>query len=182
MIFSEDTWKFINTFAPWFSAIGTITAVILSLHLARRDKHIRLEVTGGHRLIVTPGVPGPHPEYLVINIVNVGHREAQIKNIGWKVGIFKKRYAVQTTTNDGTSSPLPIRLKDGEEAKYFVPLNEETKWSERFAKDMLKPFPRLQAYFVRVQAFTSVGDTFESRIEKGLREKLIETVRSSERP
>lgn len=175
-MFDQKAWMFINSFAPWLSAVGVISAVLVSLHLARRDKNIRLEVSAGHRLIATPGEPGPYPEYLVIHIVNIGHRDAQLINIGWKVGILKKRYAVQTTMQDGMSSQLPVRLKDGEEAKYFIPLDKELNWLKGFAEKMMQPFPRLQRYFVRIQAFTSVGNTFESRIEKGLRKKFNEAL------
>jgi hypothetical protein len=86
-----------------------------------------LHVTAGHRLIVTQGQKGPHPEYLLIRIVNIGHREAQITNIGWKVGLFKKQHAIQSTIRDSISSHLPVRLKDGEEAAYYIPLIGEYK-------------------------------------------------------
>jgi len=40
-----ETWKFINTFAPWFSAIGTILAVVTSLYSAgQADGFIRRSV------------------------------------------------------------------------------------------------------------------------------------------
>jgi hypothetical protein len=96
MLFDRTTWTFINSFADWLSALGTVSAVILALYLARRDKNVRLEVSAGHRIVVTPGTEGPYPEYLMIRIVNIGHREAQITNIGWKVGLFRRlsRYAV----------------------------------------------------------------------------------------
>lgn len=179
---TQDTWRFINSFAPWFSALGTISAVVVAIYLARRDKTVRLEVSAGHRLIVTPGTPTPWPEYLCIKVVNVGHRDAQVTNVGWKVGILRKRYAVQTTINDGMSSAIPVRLRDGEEAKYYIPLNDETNWLEDFGRKMLRPFPSLQVRFVRVQAFTSIGKTYEAPIEPGLREKLIEAVKRSVRP
>ena len=89
-------------------------------------------VSAGHRIIVGPGSQEPYPEYLSICIVNIGHRDAQIINIGWKVGIVKKRYAVQSTINDGMSSTIPVRLKDGEEAKFLIPLNKETNWLRDF--------------------------------------------------
>ena len=173
---SRDTWRFINTFAPWLSALGTLSAVALSLYLARRDKTVRLEVSAGHRLLVTPGTPGPWPEFLAISVVNIGHRDAQITNIGWRVGILRKRHAIQTTITDGMSSQLPIRLRDGEEAKYFVPMNETTNWLDNFASKMLAPLPRVQVYFVRIQVFTTIGRTFEARIESSLRDKLIAAV------
>jgi hypothetical protein len=179
---TQDTWRFINSFAPWFSALGTISAVLLAIHLARRDKTLRLEVSAGHRLIVTPGTPGPWPEYLSINIVNVGHREAQITNIGWKVGVLRKQHAIQTTINDGMSSPIPVRLRDGEEAKYLIPLNERTNWLEDFGTKMLTPLPWLQVRFIRVQVFTSIGKTFEAPIEPGLQKMLREAITQSVRP
>ena len=106
--------------------------VIVSIYLARRDKNIRLDVSAGHRLLVTPGVKGPHPEYVCIMVVNIGHRCAELTGIGWKVGMFKKRHAVQTTSIDGLSSQLPIRLKDGEEAKYFIKLDKNNLESNHF--------------------------------------------------
>ncbi len=53
-MFTQDTWEFINSFADWFSAVGTFAAVIVALLLAMRDRTIRLEVSAGHRLIVSP--------------------------------------------------------------------------------------------------------------------------------
>lgn len=145
----KETWEFINSFAPWFSAFGTLTAVILAIYLARRDKNIRLEISAGHR-------------------------EAQIVNIGWKIGFFKKEYSIQTLIpNDQISSPMPVRLKDGEEAKYFIPLNEETKWIENIIQKSLQPNPRIKISFMKLQVFTSVGKTFNSRIENGLKKRIL---------
>jgi hypothetical protein len=45
----QETWRFINTFAPWLSAIGTLTAVAVSLYLARRSDRQKLEVRVGLR-------------------------------------------------------------------------------------------------------------------------------------
>jgi len=169
----RTTWEFINSFSPWLAALGTIAAVIVSLYLARRDKRIRLEVSTGVRLMVTPGMKGKHPEYLTIRIVNIGHREAQVINIGWKVGLFKKQYAVQTTIRDRLSSDMPVCLKDGEIATYYIPLDEKSEWISDFARDFLARNPKFRSRFIKVAAYTSVGTNFEARIEKGLRERLI---------
>lgn len=176
----RETWEFINSFSPWLSAFGTIAAVIVALYLARIDKRVRLEVSAGIRLMVTPGVSGPHPEYLVIRIVNIGHREAQITNIGWKVGFLKKKLAVQTTIKDGLSSDLPVRLKDGQEASYYIPLNERTNWLKGFVHDFLPNKFRLRSRFIRVTVHTSIGKSFETKIEKGLRNRLIDVATKNE--
>lgn len=127
--------------------------------------------------MATLGEPvATYPDYLSISIVNIGHREVQISNIGWKAGIFKKAYAVQLIPEPTICSPLPVRLKDGEDATYLVALNKEPNWLETFGKDMLKPFPKIQVHFIYVQVFTSVGINFEKRIEKGLRKKILEAI------
>lgn len=95
-----ETWKFINTFAPWFSALGSISAVIVALYMARRDKKVRLEVSIGHRLILGQGVNNQPPNFVMITITNIGHREAQISNLTWRTGIFRRSYAVQIITPD----------------------------------------------------------------------------------
>ena len=170
----RETWVFINTFAPWLAALGTITVVIVTLYFARRDKRIRLEVSAGVRLTVTPGVNEKYPEYLQIRIVNMGHREAQVTSIGWKIGLFKKKLAVQITIKDGLSSDIPVRLKDGEEASYYIPIDDDTEWIQGFANDFLNRNIKFRSRFISVCAYTSVGSSFESRIEKGLRDKLIQ--------
>ncbi|MGE3395112.1 MAG: hypothetical protein AB7J97_12475 [Steroidobacteraceae bacterium] len=73
---------------------------------------------------------------------------------------------------DGISSALPIRLKDGEEARYYIPLTGETQWLEDFSKECLLPNPAKRVRFIWVMVYTSVGRVFTARIEKGLREKL----------
>jgi len=174
------TWEFINSFSPWLSAFGTIAAVIVALYFARIDKRVRLEVTAGIRLMVTPGVPGPPPEYLAIHIVNTGHREAQVTNIGWKVGFFKKKLAVQMTIKDGLSSDLPVRLKDGQEANYYIPLSENTNWLKEFVHDFLPNKFGLRSRFIKVTVHTSIGKSFEAQIEKGLRDRLINVATKNE--
>jgi hypothetical protein len=176
-IFDKETWKFINTFAPWLSAIGTTAAVWVSLYLARQQR-MRLDVSAGHRLIFTPGQKAPHPEYLVIRIVNIGHREAQITNIGWKVGFFKKQrqYAIQVIEADGLSSSLPVWRKYGEQANYYIPLGGESKWLEDFIKDFYAHHPKSRVKHTKIQVSTSLGKTFESTIEKGLQKIILEYI------
>jgi hypothetical protein len=175
-MWSQATWQFINTFADWFAAAGTIAAVMVAIYLARLDRTVRLKISAGMRLMVTPGVPGPHPEYLWITAVNIGHRDAQITTISWRVGLLWPQRGIQSTINDGVSSPLPIRLKDGEEARWLIPLKGEGRWVEDFVAKFLQPNPRIRSHFIWLVIYTSVGRSFKTRIEKGLREALLEAV------
>ena len=180
-IMDSETWKFINTFAPWFSAIGTISAVIVSLYLARAEKPMKLEIRAGHRIIVGDGSTGKYPEFLYISATNTGHRIATITNVGWRIGFFKKQHMIQVVQKDQLSSGLPVRIDDGEEAKWLVPLDLKDNWIERFTRDFLHRSPRLKLCSLKLQIHTSVGKTFEAAVEKSLKEKLLEECRKQKK-
>jgi hypothetical protein len=169
----SETWKFINTFAPWLSAIGTIAAVIVSLYLARAEKPVKLTVRAGHRIMIEQGQREKPPEFLYISAINTGHRIATITNVGWKIGLRKKRYAIQVVQKDLYSSGVPVKIDDGEEAKWFIPLDLEDNWIQRFSRDFLMPHPRWNLFWLRIQIFTSVGKIFEARIENNLKDELL---------
>ena len=170
--------KFINTFAPWLSAIGTLAAVVVSLYLASQGKRVKLNITVGHRLMVTPGQGRPYPEYILISIINIGHKEVQITNIGWKVGFFKKQrqHAIQVIEQDGLSSPLPVWLKYGEQANYYIPLSDKREWLEGFIKDFYKCHLKSRVKHTKIWVSTSLGKTLESTIEKGLQKIILECI------
>ena len=182
VIFSKETWEFINTFSPWLSAVGTLAAVLVSLYLAGRDRRIKLRISAGHRLIVSQGLPGEPSDYLAIHIVNIGHRETQITGLGWKIGLFKKQYGIQTIMRDGMSSTMPVRIRDGEEASYFIPLKGDPRWLNDFVVNFLQPNPKSRLKHIKLQAFTSVGKKFETKIDKGLQNKLLDYVCAKETP
>jgi len=174
-MFDTETWKFINTFAPWLSALGTFTAVFVALYLASRDRQIKLRVYAGVMVIATAGKPpAENEECVLINAVNLGRREVTITNIGWSTGLFRKRFFVQMFPPHYLSSKMPIRLHDGEEASYYIPLEKTDNWASRFSQRHLLRYPRLTSRFIKVRVHTSIGKVFESRIEPSLRKELID--------
>lgn len=165
-------WELYNSFSSWLSAIGTIAAVIFSLHLARRSGKPRATTSVGHRLIITPGEKSKPPEVIVFRIVNTGDRTIRITNIGWRLGLTKKRHALQLY--DATqSSPLPVELTHGQEASWTVPLDaREGPWLQYFANKMMQPNLWLSCATIKAQFHTSVGEIFMVRPEPNLIEKL----------
>jgi len=78
----KSTWQFINSFAPWLAALGTLLAVIISLYLARRDKQIRISVNAYiTTLINSLNNSNQSDRYLCIEVTNTGHRTANITSI-----------------------------------------------------------------------------------------------------
>lgn len=169
---SKSEWELINSFANWLSAIGTLAAVAVSLYLASRLSIPTAKLTVGHRIIIEPGMKGQPPEYVLFQIVNTGDRPIRVTGIGWKVGLWKKRQAVQMS-EALISSPLPVDLAHGQEAKWFIPLSaREEPWLRYFAKGMLMPNYRVSCFSLRAQAFISTGRIFNVKPESNLLSKL----------
>jgi hypothetical protein len=169
---AKSQWDLINGLANWFAAAGSLAAAAVALYLANRAAKPSARVSVGHRIIVGPGSTKPYPEFAVFRVVNTGDRPIRIIQIGWKAGLFRKRYAVQMY-DAAQSSKLPIDLSHGQEASWYVPLSaSEEPWLEYFAKGMLTPRYRIALWTLRAQIYTSVGHVFEARPEEGLLKRL----------
>jgi len=174
---TKSEWELVNSFANWIAAIGTVAAVWVSLLLANRIARPKADVSVGHRLVLQPGSKGPAPEFIVFRVVNTGERPIRITQIGWRVGLFKKRYAVQMH-DAAQSNKLPVDLEHGQEAQWFVPLDaRQEPWLVYFARGMLTPNPRISLLTLRGQVFTSLGTVFEVWPEPTLRKKLRDASR-----
>ena len=129
---ADWNWQLINSFAWWFSAIGTIGAVIVALALASRTHKINLKISAGHRVIFGGNASPDHlPEVLAISVTNTGVRVATVTHVGWRAGFFKKRYALQMTETSHdllsigiTNSNMPATLEDGASASWYVRLSD----------------------------------------------------------
>ncbi len=172
----QETWRFINSFAPWLAAIGTIVAVITALYLARKEDRIQLKVRGLIRYVVIAGTDlGPGPKYLSVEVSNVGRRAATVTHIYWKTGIFRKKNYVWLVPQNPYSANIPVKLNDGDQATFMDLMTKFESFNEKIAKEDLSGWAsELKARFVRVGVGTSTGDTFESRVDKSLRTHILE--------
>ena len=171
-----ETWRFINSFAPWLAGIGTLAAVIISLYLALGRTRVRLRVSAGHRTIIWPNLP--NDKIVEIKVVNTGFCDAQVTEIVWKVGTFRKRHLLQAFNFslryrhlDDCSDRLPKRLSHGEQACYIIPFNP---WMG-FFRPHLQPHPWLWTRLLGIQVGTSVGQTIKGRVEKKLKTKILKS-------
>jgi len=170
----KSTWDMLNGFANWFSAIGSFTAAAVALYIANRALKPTAKLTVGQRISIEPGAVKPYPEYVVFRVVNTGDRPIRIVQIGWSIRWPCRRAAVQMFQED-LSSPLPVDLSHGQEASWFVPLNDRHEsWPERFAMGMLMPHYKLSLWLLRAQAFSSVGYEFTVKPEESLLSRLRE--------
>ncbi len=158
---AKETWQFVNTFAPWLSALGTIAAVITALYLARRADKIRLQLRVGIRMIAVRGGVGDHGKEYVWVI--------------WKPVPWRKSGLIWIAPENQYSSKFPTTIDDGESANYVLPVEE---FRERFgdrAREFFAGFAGgIRLKTLRFCVSTSTGDTFYQRPEAELRALLGE--------
>jgi hypothetical protein len=162
--YTVDYWRFVNSFAPWLSAIGTLSAVIVAIYLARRDKFVRLKCVAGIRMLMGPDFPN-HPELISISITNIGMRKAKIDGLSMKIGVIKPIFLeLIPPRDDRSSSPLPVVLGDGDRASYHFALD---LFSDVKAENFI------DKRYIRLLVNTSVEVRFKTKIEKRLRKLIL---------
>ncbi len=181
----QSQWAFINTFADWFSAFATIAAVWLSLWLARKATQPKARLRCA--VVITIGNGFPRREYVNFSIVNTGDRPIRVTNIGWKLGLFKKRFAVQMPGGEPhINSPLPVDLTHSQTANWFVStedVHDGENWLQDFGGKMIAGRSVwLNLLTLRAQAYTSTGHVFSVKPSRDLIKLLHKAVRDGVAP
>lgn len=187
----QETWRFINTFAPWLSALGTICAVVMSLYLARKGNRIELDVHAGIRIegrirgsgqvaLFRVGVEidghETAPHLVWVSITNIGRRSATITHLFLRPACFWKRGILLTPSPSGSlySTDFPTTLDDGKSADYGWLVSEflPTQVAEKFRTEFKGFRGAIKLRLLRVCVGTSTGDVFRCNPEKELCELL----------
>jgi hypothetical protein len=171
----QETWRFINTFAGWLSATGTLVAVITSLYLARRSDRIRLKVTVGMRQL---GLPEGHPdqgaEVMLVGVTNLGRRGATITLLFWRpVPWRRKEGFVGFAPVNPYSLPFPTTLTDGQVASYAFP---SVEFQRNFGDYSRNTFGGtvgwIRLRLLRFEVQTSTGNRFAAAPERPVKSAL----------
>lgn len=173
---TADKITLFNACGAWIAAIGTISAVIVALYLARSDRIIRIRLSVGHRLVGSGPDLAKYQDHCAIKAVNMGFRKVTITGIGWKAGFLKKRTYEQILSMSPYPSMMPITLADGDEATWHIPFNsvdEHPNWIDTFPLKLLGKHPYWISKSIRIFVYTSVGKMIVAPIEKPLRERLV---------
>lgn len=115
----------------WLAGIGTITATVVALYLARRVEKVRLRVRVGLMQVVM-GDGTPFQEHLGIDVTNAGERPVTINAIGWAVGKGKERKFAVQPLHSPHSAQCPIELAYGKNAKFLVSFDVMPNWARDF--------------------------------------------------
>ena len=174
----RDTWRFINSFAPWLSALGTLAAVALSLYLARRTERPRVRVSTGIRVIMgedprlTEGL-----QALQIAATNLGVRAVTLQNLTWRTDVFRRTEYVQVPPPNRFSARLPTKLEHGDCALFLLPLEGLPADQDRIAAAIsTASFPRLAVRAIRAGVVLTTGHVVRARIERSAQRWILDQV------
>ena len=136
------------------AGIGTLAAVIVSLHLARKGQRIQVRASVGIRLRWFSASDGtPAEENVCFTVVNLGDRAVTVVSVGWRIGNRKNlKFCIQPLgSSQGTQ--YPKQLAHGEQATFLVSFSVLPCWPKDFATgfvgDLSKP---CVAWFTRLPA------------------------------
>src|SRR5258706_5047016 len=144
----EDAWRFINTFAPWFSAIESLAAVVLALTLAWRQHRIYLHVSltvGSSSASIGDAFENKsasHPPEARVEVNNRGLRTAVVRDIRFSIGWLRRREFRVSAHQERTLA----RLEEGGNAMFHVPV-------EGLASELLRGLPKIARFqFLHLRA------------------------------
>ena len=170
MIFgiSHEEWKIINSFAPWFSAFGTILAVVVSLYLAYLNRKISLNISSNIFLLDTGG------EYFFIKVVNDGYNSVIINNISLQYGLFRKTYIGIGYNNISSecSTSLPAKIEVGDAVNLCMNIDKEDNILENFYNNFLKTNLYINIFTLKIVVNTTSGKSFKNRVSKDIMNEI----------
>ena len=175
-LFDKETWLFINSFAPWLAALGTVAAVIVSLYLARRA--LQLDIRVFAQIVGTFGME-PSEELFRIGVVNHG-RKAVVSLIVWgSLGFGRRKHLwIVPPQKHPLSTGLPCELDFGKKADFFFPtatFNETARPLLEHVRDSV--FPQLTVRRLRVGVVASTNQYFRIPLDAYLRKFILERSR-----
>jgi hypothetical protein len=174
----RETWRFINTFAPWLAAIGTLAAVLFSLYITLADRS-RLRVRAWKQVLPTEPrtVPVPNGEVgrslVTIRVTNTRDKEIFIDEIYWNVGGTITPQPINYTFSVGLDLTSPSMLVGRVPTQIDFDLGTFiTLYLPHLVPSLLRSGSR-----VKIGVVISTGKRFESKIEKGLDDWLREAAK-----
>ena len=172
---TQQDWEFINTFAPWFSALGTLLAVIVSLYFSYSSRKISLMISASIFDFFQEGIQETE-DYILIQITNTSYKDVIIKNFNWEFGLLKKHYIMTgfTAIDQTKSTPLPAKLKEGEMAQIAIKIDDVSgNYLENFYQDFLKDSSFINIHTLKINVCPSIGKCFKQKIDKTLKSEFL---------
>lgn len=166
-----ENYNIINTYATIFAAIGTISAVIVSLYFAYSNRKISLKVHTG----IFQGSQD-NKDYILIKILNDGNRAVTIsEHFGLEFGFPKKKNVIIgfKYIDKNQSSKFPCKLYEGDEAVVIIPIEQsDGNYLEHFYNDFLIDSPMININTLKLQIYPSLGNTIKVKLDRSIKNAI----------
>lgn len=166
----KDQWDVINGLANWLAAVGTISAVVLSLRLARASSSVRAKLSANARTIFH-GDGSPGRPIIEFQLINEGFRPFEVVSLGWHYGKRKSRRSFVQLFNWNASSPLPLRLQETERGAWHFQTDQGAVWYTRMSGEFSSDWKR-ELRSLRAFASLSTGESIECSPDPFILEQL----------
>jgi len=179
-----------NLIVNALTATGTLSAVIATIYLARKDNSTRLNAYC-HIVKYSQmygSITKDTQSYLAINATNISRRSTRVTNFGFRFGLFKKKYWLQLLDFADPLNPrMPLLLNDGEEFHCRIPLDVFINATLEiiYPRCTSRAWTYVQLRSLRVAIYTSSSGVFYGKFGKDLIALLaakINEMRSGEVP
>ena len=135
------------------SAIGTMTAAIVALYLARSAEKVKLRIQAKQSIVVAGGSTS---EALSVDITNIGNRAAIINNVAFSIGRRNKAYSLILK-----ETLQPRKIEYGERTQILLEYDKQPNIKEAIVNDLLK-YGAIKT--LRLCVNTSVGQTMKIKL------------------
>ena len=159
--------------ADWVSGIGSLSACITALYLAKKQNKIQITASCGPRLVIQNGFP--NTEVISFIAINVGNRSTIINGIGFSVGYIKKRHCIVTIMKSRTSQAVPLALSDGQEGHWTIEKNLPTPWYPEFCNGFINTIRDVDS--LKVLFYTTNGGMFSFKPDNTFKQELKDFLR-----
>jgi len=167
---ANDDYQLYSLLISFFTAFGTISAVIVALYLANKDKKISLKIDSD---IWLPN-NDIEEEYLFIQVMNNGYQVVYLKNILFRYGIFKKKFIPingKYINHSSTSYRPPFqKLEVGE----IITISVNKSFLRDIYKELLISTCDIKLLTLNIIASTTLGDVFKVKTNREIKKIMKE--------
>jgi hypothetical protein len=172
IVFIETHKDLINIAINLLMALGTISAVIVALHLGYKDSHPKLKISG---LVSILFDNDNNIKYLHLCCINSSKQPVIVKSFSLSPTNVKKQpqRLMLVSKDPNLSTPLPKKLEYSDDANLYFRTDflKDPAFKKFLGSYKFLAWLKLK-FFWRVVAFTNVGE-FEGKLYNSLIEEIL---------
>lgn len=169
-------WVVVNSFAPWFSALGTTLSAVVALYLGLRRVKPALNLSCRDMLIISPNVAAETQNVIALSVVNHGEQVVLINGLGWVVGnkLFGEKIHMVQLLEFPLQPSIPYELRPQMSVSWNIPKDNWMDHADKFFPNRFSRwFPRLWLKTMKCQVFTATRYKAYCKVDRSIKKNMI---------